>query len=321
MAASEICSDVRGRQSGAAVRGLTDDRPKPLPRQKRLQDDDDIRPPVPASRTSPNVLPTRRTPTTPDDRRNLPADDGNRFADRHDIDDDDRQHQYGESRRSPLDRRDFADRKSPHSDMFRKSPLGRREYGEGKESFERYGTGHKSPFERLSSTDRKSPVADRRPSSSSSRKSPFENDTFTKLSRQKSPVDDRKSPTNDRRKTPVAVQRKKENSLSEQRKGSVLDFLTESAGAKESESSEEERKYRGRRKSGSPQSRGQKSRSPSVKRSGSTEMNPFDDVCGSPKATSEASKQSRRADSLGAESGRRHSQVVSAAAVFFSARS
>ena len=354
---------MRGRQRDSLLAELSEDKPKPLPRQKRLQDDDDVTTPVPASRTSPNVLDhkmpaARRTPTsdhrtTPVDRRNLPADERQQFGDRHKIDDDERDHRYSDSRRSPLDRRDFTDRKSPHSDIFRRSPLDRSEfeeekdsferYGasrklpseklnsaerksphsdifrkspldrhdfeEGKESFERYGASRKSPSEKPTAMDRKSPVADRRPSTSN-RKSPYADDSFTSYNRQKSPADDRKSPGRDLRKTPVDFQRKKESSPSSQKRGSVVDFLTEYTGVKETETSDEEKKYRTRHKSGSPQSRGPKSSSPSLKRSGSTDKNPFDEVCKSPGGTSKSSKRNRTPDSSDIKPGRRHSQVT-----------
>jgi len=359
-----MCLGVRGRQRDSLLGELSEDKPKPLPRQKRLQDDDDVTTPVPASRTSPNVLDhrmpaARRTPTsdqrtTPVDRRNLPADE--QFSDRNKIDDDDRGHRYSDSRRSPLDRHDFTDgkspysdifrrspldrsefeeekesferygasrklpseklssaeRKSPHSDIFRKSPLDRRDFEEGKESFERYGASRKSPSDKPIPMDRKSPIADRRPSNTSDRKSPYEGDLFASYNRQKSPADDRKSPSlsRDLRKTPVDFQRKKESSPSTQKRGSVVDFLTESTGVKETESSDEEKKYRARHKSGSPQSRGPKSSSPSLKRSGSTEKNPFDEVCKSAGGTSKASKRNRTPDSSDVKPGRHHSQVT-----------
>ena len=312
IAMSGICADVRGRQLGSAAGVSAEDRPKPLPRQKRLQDDDDLKSPIPASRTSPHLkspvpasrpspnvldhkmLPTRKTPTNsqqvaPDDRRNLPADDRDLLADRHQIHDDDREHRYSESRRSPLDRHDFTDRKSPYSGVLRKSPLDRREFESGKELFEGYGASRKSPTEGLGAVEGKSPLADRRPSSVSRGKSPFEGDVITKAVHQKSPADDRKSPMRDLRKTPVSFQRTREDSLSTQRKGSVVDLLTESTGVKERESSDEKKDYRARRKSGSPQTRG-----PSVKRSGSTEKNPFDNIRKSPgAAVTQASKHGR----------------------------
>jgi len=315
-----MCLGVRGRQRDSLLGELSEDKPKPLPRQKRLQDDDDVTTPVPASRTSPNVLDhrmpaARRTPTsdqrtTPVDRRNLPADE--QFSDRNKIDDDDRGHRYSDSRRSPLDRHDFTDGKSPYSDIFRRSPLDRSEFEEEKESFERYGASRKSPSDKPIPMDRKSPIADRRPSNTSDRKSPYEGDLFASYNRQKSPADDRKSPSlsRDLRKTPVDFQRKKESSPSTQKRGSVVDFLTESTGVKETESSDEEKKYRARHKSGSPQSRGPKSSSPSLKRSGSTEKNPFDEVCKSAGGTSKASKRNRTPDSSDVKPGRHHSQVT-----------
>jgi len=399
---------VRGRQRDSLLGELSEDKPKPLPRQKRVQDDDDVKTPVPTSRTSPNVLDhrtpaARKTPTsdhriTPVGLRNSPADEREQFADRHKTDGDDRGHGYSDSRRSPLDRHDFADRKSPHSDMFRKSPLDRSEFEERKESFERYGASRKSPSEKLSSMDRKSPhsdmfqksplersefeerkesferygasrkspseklstmdrksphsdmfrrspldrsefeegkesferygtsrklpaekpiptdrkssVTDHRPSNASSRKSPYEGDTFTSYNREKSPADDRKSPGRDLRKTPVDFQRKKEGTPSAHKRGSVVDFLTDSTGVKETESSDDENKHRVQRKSSSPQSRGQNSSSPAFKRSGSTDKNPFDEIGKSPGATSKASKRNRTPESWDAKPGRQHSQVI-----------
>ena len=316
-----MCLDVRGRQLGSAFDDLVEDRPKPLPRQKHLQGDDDVRLPVPASRTSPNVLdhkmrktPTDRQPITPTDWRNSPAGDRDQFANRHNFDNNDRSHRYGESRRSPIDRRDFADRKSPHSDMFRKSPLDRHEFEEEKEElFQSYDARQKSPSERLGSAGTKSPLADRRQSSTLRRQSSFEDDTTTKFDRQKSPGSNRKSPVRDRRKTPVGFQQKAEGSPSAQRKGSVIDFLTESTGVKENASSDEEQKHRARKKSGSPQLRGRKSTSPSSKRSESTEKNPFDNVCKSPGATSRISRQNRSTDGLDTKPSHSRSQVISAA--------
>jgi len=297
--------------------------------------------------------PTDRQPITPTDWRNSPAGDRDQFANRHNFDNNDRSHRYGESRRSPIDRRDFADRKSPHSDMFRKSPLDRHEFEEEKEElFQSYDARQKSPSERLGSAgtkspladrqkspserlgsagtksplpDRqklpserlgsagtKSPLADRRQSSTLRRQSSFEDDTTTKFDRQKSPGSDRKSPVRDRRKTPVGFQQKAEGSPSAQRKGSVIDFLTESTGVKENASSDEEQKHRARKKSGSPQLRGRKSTSPS-KRSESTEKNPFDNVCKSPGATSRISRQNRSTDGLDTKPSHSRSQVISAA--------
>ena len=355
---------MRGRQRDSLLGELSEDKPKPLPRQKRVQDDDDVKTPVPTSRTSPNVLDhrtpaARKTPTsdhriTPVGLRNSPADEREQFADRHKTDGDDRGHGYSDSRRSPLDRHDFADRKSPHSDMFRKSPLDRSEFEERKESFERYGASRKSPSEKLSTMDRKSPhsdmfrrspldrsefeegkesferygtsrklpaekpiptdrkssVTDHRPSNASSRKSPYEGDTFTSYNREKSPADDRKSPGRDLRKTPVDFQRKKEGTPSAHKRGSVVDFLTDSTGVKETESSDDENKHRVQRKSSSPQSRGQNSSSPAFKRSGSTDKNPFDEIGKSPGATSKASKRNRTPESWDAKPGRQHSQVI-----------
>jgi len=313
--------DVRGRQSGSVHGESLEHRPKPLPRQKRLLDDDDddnARAPVATVRTSQNSLdrktpPARKTPTgdqrlTPVDWRKSPANDRDPFAARRNVVDDDRGYRYGESHQSPLDRRDFTDRKSPLSDIFRKSPLDRREFEEGKESFVKHGMNRKSPSERRDYADRKSPL-DHEPPSMSSRKSPFDDDKHTKSNRQKSPATDRKTPTTDHRKTPVSFQRKKEDSPSVQRKGSVVDLLTESAGVRESVGSDEERKYRSGRRSGSPQSRGRKSTSPSSKRDRSTEKNPFENVRKSPGASSKASKQQRSVDGEDTRPARPSSRV------------
>jgi len=314
-----MCLDVRGRQRGSALGELAEERPRPLPRQKRLQDDDDGKRPVPASRASPNPL-DRRTPSarttptdhqrlTPVDRRKSPADERDVFGSRHETGEDDAGFRYGRSRRSPLDRQDFVDRTSPRLDALQKSPLGRREFEEDRELFERYGASRKSPSERRSSTERRSPLEERRVSSTSSRKSPFEGSKFSKSNRQTPPADDRKTPTSDRRKSPVGHQWKKDGSPSVQRKGSVVDFLTESAGVRESEGSDEERKRRAGRESASPHPRRRKSTSPSFKRSESTEKNPFEDIRRSPSAISKESRQDRNADEEHTKPTRRSSQV------------
>ena len=300
---------------------LSDERPKPLPRQKRLQDDDDAKRPVPASRTSPFSL-DRRTPTTLTnldqqrtlvDRRKSPADERDVFGSRHETDEHNLGFRYGQSRRSPLDRQDFIDRTSPHLDTVRKSPLDRREFDEDTESFERYGvSSRKSPSERRSSTDRKSPLGERRPSSVSSRKSPFESSKFSKSNRQTPPADDRKTPTSDRHKSPVNYQRRKDGSPIMQRKGSVVDFLTESSDVRENERSDEERmKYRTGRESASPHPRRRMSTSPSLKRSDSIERspNPFENIRKSPSAVSQESKQNSSADGVHTKHTRRSSQV------------
>jgi len=315
-----MCLDVRGRQSSSALGQLSEDRPRPLPRQKRLQDDDiDVKPAVLSNRTSPNVLdrktpPMRKTPTndqrmTPVDRRRSPADDRNPFAIRHKMDDNDQHYRRGESRHSPLGRHSSTDRTSPHSDVYQTLPKDRYEFEERKEPFDRYGASRKSPSDRLDSADRNTPLSGRRPSGALSRKSTLEGDTFTQYDRQKSPVDDRKTPTSNHRKTPVDFQRKKDDSASTQRKGSVYDFLTESTGVKESENSDEDKKYRDRRMSGSPRSRGRKSVSPSSKRSESTEKNPFENIHKFPGITSKASRKNRSSDSLDRSPARPHSQV------------
>jgi len=351
--------DVHGRQRDSLLGESAEGRPKPLPRQMRLQDDDDVKPPVPAARTSPRKTPTSDQRVTPIERRRVRSGDREQFADddddhsrqsrrspldRHDFMpdrkmpptrktptsdirvtptnwcqspsndrelltdwhkiDDDRSNRDTDSRRSPLDRHDFTDRKSPLSDIFHKSPLDRHEIEESKESFRRYDASKRTPSDRPSSTDRKSPVADRQPSGATSQKSPFENGML--FNPQKLPADDRKTPIADRRKTSVNFQYKNENSPSTQRKGSVVDFLTESADVKETENSDGVKKYRTRRKSGSPQPHGQMSRSPSLKRSESTEKNPFDDVCKSPVAAARTSKQ----NSLDGKSHRHNKQVI-----------
>ena len=317
---SEMCLDVRGRQSGSALGQLSEDRPKPLPRQKRLQDDDnDVKPALLSSRTSPNVLdrktpPMRKTPTTdqritPVDLHKSPADNRDPFASRYKMDDNDKHYGHGESRHSPLSRHGSSDRKSPHSDVYQMSPKDRYEFEERKESFDRYGASRKSPSDRLDSADRNMPLSGRRPSGALSRKSTLEGDKFMQHDRQKSPVDDRKTPTSDRRKTPVDFQWKKEESASTRRKGSVYDFLTESTGVKESEISDEDKKHGDRRMSGSPRSRGRKSVSPSSKRSESTEKNPFENIHKFPGITSKASRKNRSSDSLDTSPARPHSQV------------
>lgn len=317
---SELCLGVRGRQSGSALGELAEERPKPLPRQKRLQDDDDGKRPVPASRASPNPL-DRRTPSarttptndqrgTPVDRRRSPADERDVFGSRHETGRNDPGFRYGHSRRSPLDRQDFIDRSSPHFDMPRKSPLDRRVLEEDRESFERYGANRKSPSERRSSTDRKSPLEEHRPSSASSRKSPSEGGKFSKSNRHTPSADDRKTPTSDSRKSPGGYQWQKGGSPSTQRKGSLVDLLTESAGVRESEGSDEERKHRAGRASASPHSRHRKSSSPSSKRSESMEKNPFDNMRRSPSAAIlTESKQKRSADGVRMKPTRRSSQV------------
>jgi len=316
-----VCSGVRGRQSGSgsALGNLSEERPKPLPRQKRLQDDDDDV--KPASRTSPNVLdrktpPARTTPTsdqrlTPVDRRKSPADDRDQFVSRHRLDDSDQAY-----RRSPLGRNSSTDRRSPRSDVLQTLPKDKYKLEEGREPLDRYGASRKSPSDRLDSPVRNTPLSDRQQPRALSRKSSVEGDTFNRsYDRQKSPVDDRKTPSStDRRKTPVDFQRKKDGSSpSTRRKSSQLDLLMESTGVKEGENSDEEKRYRDQRKSDSPQSRGRKSVSPSVKRSESTEKNPFDNIHQFPEAVSKASKHSRSSDSSGAKPARRRSQV----SVFF----
>jgi len=322
-----LCSDVRGRQPASALGELSEDRPKPLPRQKRLQeDDDDERPAVHASRTSPNLLdrktPTRRTPTgeqrmTPVDRHKSPADDRDPFASRHRMDDNDRSYQRGESRHSPLGRNSFTDRKSPRSDEFRMLPRNKYELEEGKDSFDGHGASRKSPSGRRDSAERNTPLSDRQLSSAFSRKTSLEGDKFMKYDRQKSPVDDRKTPTSDRRRTPVSFRQKKEESPVARRKGSVLDLLTDSTGVKESENSDEEKEFRDRRKSGSLQSRGRKSTSPSSKRSESVEKNPFEDIRKFPGTTSKASKQNRSSESLDRKPARPRSQVCAFLTVYY----
>ena len=419
-----MCVDIRGRQRGSAVGELADERPKPLPRQKRLQDDDDGKRPVPASRASLSPL-DRRTPTTPTnpdqrrtpvDQRKSPANERDVFGSQHKTDEHDlgfrygqsrhspldrqdfadrtsphldvvrkspldrrefdkdresfkrysasrkspserqsstdrkspleewknpdqrrtpvdqhrspaderdvfgSQHKtdenylgfrYGKSRRSPLDRQDFIDQTSPHLDMIRKSPLDRREFEEDRESFERYGASCKSPSERRSTTDRKSPLEERQPSSVSSRKSPSESSKFSKSSRQTPPADDRKTPTSDWRKSPVSDKWKKDRSPVTQRKGSVVDFLTESADVRENERLDEERKHRTGRESTNPHQHRRKSTSQSLKRSESIEESPdpFENIRRSPSAISRESKQNRSADNVHTKSTRRSSQV------------
>jgi len=316
--------DVRGRQRGSAAIGESaEDRPKPLPRQKRLQDDDDGRRPVPASRTSPNPLdrrtpPARTTPTsdplmTPVDRRRSPAaDQRDVFGSRsHARDESDSGLRYGRSRHSTLDRQDFIDRTSPQLESIRKSPLDRhREFEEDRESSDRYGASRKSPSERRSFvTERKSPLEGRRPSNVSNRKSPFEDSHFTKSHRRTPPADDRKVPTDDRQKSPVSSHWKKDRHPSVQRKESVVDVLTESAGPRESEFSDEERKHRSGRESASPHPSRRKSTSPLLKRSESTEQNPFENIGRSPSAVSKESKQKRSPDGVHKKPARRSSQV------------
>lgn len=308
---------MRGRQSGSgsALGDFSEERPKPLPRQKRLQDDDDDV--KPTSRTSPNVLdrktpPTRRTPTTPVDRRKSPADDRDPFVSRHRLDDNDQLYRHGESRRSPLDRNSSMDRKSPHSDVFqtlRKDKY--KKFDEGGESYDRYGASRKSPSDTLHSPVSRTLLSDRQQPSPLARKSSVEHDKFNRLhDRQKSPVDDRKTPTSDCRKTPVDFQQRKDSSSpSTWRKSSQLDLLMESTGGKESENSDEEKQCRERRHSGSPQSRGRKSISPSLRRSESTEKNPFESIHKLPATVSKVSRHSRSSDSLDAQPARPHSQV------------
>jgi len=284
------CSGVRGRHPNES----TIDRPRPLPRQKRLsqdQDDDDAKPLTPTGRsaidrrTPPSTNDQRLTPRTPTSQRRSPADDRDVYGSRYDT-------SNSESRRH-----DFCDRQSPHFDVFRRSPQDRRELSDERESSERYPASRKSP---KSSSDRNSPAGDHRLSNSSSRKSPLEGSRFTKSGQHS-------SSSTDQRKTPLMFQQQNRDRLSPQRKGSVVDFLTEPGGLREDEVSDEERTHRVRRKSGSPYSRGT---SPSMKRSESTEKNPFDDIRRrSPAAVPEVPSQNRGADSVRPKPARRSLQV------------
>jgi len=232
-------------------------------------------------------------------------------GDRLDFDDAGRSYLSGKSGRSPLDRGDSVDGPGgsggAHHDAFlQKSSRKKHEVDKERVLLDRFAASSKR------TDDRKSP------SNLSSRKSPLDDGQRTKSIRQTSPVDSRRTtPVDDYRKTPVdSQQRKMSDSPSAQprKKGSVVDILTGSAaGLTDREGSEyHEKKARARRDSGSPEPRGRKSVSPSLRRAESTERNPFENIGKSPTTTTaeETSFKSRKAaDGAVMKPTRRSSQV------------
>jgi hypothetical protein len=241
-----------------------DERPKPMPRQQKPQQDkrvtqDGSKSPVAISRHSSHdsldckTPPARRTPID-DERRKTPYDDMVRKTP---VDD----------RKSPFGRRKSPDIEEVDADEV-DSPVG----GKRMVSLER----QKSTF----SDGRKTPSERHSPNA----KSPFEADMSRKSSRQATPITGKKTP-----------EIKKDSSPALQRKGSILDFLTGTANSKSdrsrNRSSDEGDSDTDHRKSIAASHSHHKSSSPSLHRAGSREsVNPFDNIRKSPVGEKKPSK-------------------------------